>query len=164
MPPVIRPLAHPDAAAVLRLNHESVHHLAPLGDEGYAWFLDHAACAWAAEVDGVVAAFVLVLEPGLAYESANYRWFSERRDDFLYLDRVAVDAPHRRLGVGSAVYDAVEDLADSTGRPVLLEVNARPANEPSLAFHERRGYVEVGTLEHPDGKVVSLRERPPRSR
>ena len=40
--------------------------------------------------------------------------------------------------MGSAIYDAVEALADASERSVLLEVNARPANEPSLAFHDRR--------------------------
>lgn len=161
MAPTIRPLAASDVEAVLRLNHESVHHLAPMDEVAYDWFLRHAACAWAAVADGEVAGFVLVLEPGVPYPSANYRWFSEHRTDFLYLDRVAVDEPHRRRGVGSAIYDAVEALADASERSVLLEVNARPANEPSLAFHDRRGYVEIGTLEHDDGKVVSLRERAP---
>lgn len=157
----VRPLAPLDRDAVLHLNLESVHHLAPMDADEYQWFLDHARCAWAAEVDGEVAGFVLVLEPGLGYESRNYAWFSERHDDFLYLDRVSVGSGFRRVGVGTAIYDAVEALAADLGLPVLLEVNAKPANEPSLAFHRSRGYREVGTLEHPDAKVVSLQVKAP---
>jgi uncharacterized protein len=42
---------------------------------------------------------------------------------------------------------------------MTLEVNLVPRNEASLAFHERRGYAEVGRLgdqEH----LVSLMEKP----
>lgn len=160
----VRPLSPSDQDAVLRLNLESVHHLAPMDADEYHWFLGHARCAWAADVDGEVAGFVLVLDPGLGYESRNYRWFSERHDAFVYLDRVAVGDGFRRAGVGTAIYDAVEALAAELGVPVLLEVNAKPVNEPSLAFHRSRGYQEVGTLEHPDAKVVSLQAKAPLAR
>ncbi len=44
----VRPLAPLDRDAVLHLNLESVHHLAPMDADEYQWFLDHARCAWAA--------------------------------------------------------------------------------------------------------------------
>lgn len=155
----LRPLRPDDAAAVLAINHEVVHHLAPLDAAGYAWFLEHGAASWAAEVDGELAGFVLLLDPGLDYDSANYRWFSERYDAFVYLDRVAIGAGHRRRGVGSALYDAVEEHARQTGRPVLLEVNLDPPNEPSLAFHDGRGYRRVAIFTHPGDKVVQMYEK-----
>jgi predicted GNAT superfamily acetyltransferase len=170
MPVRIRPLTPADVPEVLRLNEASVHHLAPLDAEGAGWFLEHALHAWGAEVAGsaegaALGGFVLVLAPGLDYPSENYRWFAERWDRFHYLDRVVVDAAHRRSGIGTAIYDAVEGAAAAADVPVLLEVNAVPPNEPSLAFHAARGYREVGQLEHPGGKVVSLRawraEAPP---
>jgi predicted GNAT superfamily acetyltransferase len=154
--PIVRPLTPDDAAAVLALNEEVVHKLAPMDEDRYRWFLDRAAMAWAAEVDGELAGFVLVLAPGEDYPSDNYRWFSERYEDFAYLDRVAVAAVHRRRGVGRAIYDAVEAAAAAEGRPVLLEVNVEPPNEASLAFHAARGYERLDELAHPDGKVVRL--------
>ena len=157
MAPEIRPLTSDDATDVLRINEAVVHKLAPMDDDEFHWFVEHAACAWAAEVDGALAGFVLVLEPGSVYESRNYRWFSEHYDDFLYLDRVAIDEQHRRRGIGGAIYDAVESFAAERGLPVLLEVNELPRNDASLAFHEARGYRPVGTLAHDDGaKVVRL--------
>ncbi|MFN8017412.1 MAG: GNAT family N-acetyltransferase [Acidimicrobiales bacterium] len=152
----IRPLASDDAPDVLALNDEVVHKLAPMGADEYAWFLRSSIGAWAAEVDGAFAGFVLLLGPGLAYDSANYRWFSERYGSFVYLDRVAVSAAHRRAGVGRAIYAAVEALAQQRGEPVLLEVNGRPRNDASLAFHATLGYQEVGTLEHPGDKLVTM--------
>ena len=38
---------------------------------------------------------------------------------------------------------------------MTLEVNVDPPNHGSLAFHQRRGYVEVGRLGEP-GHVVGL--------
>ena len=157
MAPLLRPLTSDDAPIVLAINEASVHHLAPLDEAEYGWFLEHAALAWGAEVDGVLAGFVLVLDPGLAYASRNYAWFSERYDAFAYLDRVAIAAAARRRGVGTAIYDAVEADASSRGVPLLLEVNVEPPNHPSLAFHAARGFEEVGTLAHDGGaKVVRL--------
>jgi len=157
MAPTLRPLTPADGPVVLAINEASVHHLAPLEEVEYQWFLDHAALAWGAEVDGELAGFVFVLDPGVEYGSRNYAWFSERYDDFSYLDRVAIDLRARRRGVGTAIYDAVEAHAAERNRPLLLEVNIEPPNHPSLAFHASRGFAEVGTLEHDDGaKVVRL--------
>lgn len=155
----IRPLTLDDAPAVLAINEEIVHHLAPMDEAEYRWFLEVARCAWAAEVDGEVLGFVFVLDPGLPYDSRNYAWFSERFDAFWYLDRVAIDARARRSGLGTAIYDAVEAGAAAAEVPVLLEVNVSPPNEPSLAFHAGRGYEPLGELEHPGGKVVRLYAR-----
>jgi predicted GNAT superfamily acetyltransferase len=159
VPITIRPLTIDDAEQVLALNDAVVHKLAPMDEDRYRWFLDVAACAWAADVDDTFGGFVLVLAPGVAYESANYAWFGEHRSDFLYLDRVAISERFRRRGVGSAIYDAVEARATAELRPVLLEVNREPPNHGSLAFHAARGYLEIGTLRHDDGKVVSLQEK-----
>ncbi len=60
----------------------------------------------------------------------------------------------RRRGLAGFVYDAMEDVARPFGR-MTLEVNVDPPNLGSLAFHERRGYVEVGRLGDP-GHVVGL--------
>jgi predicted GNAT superfamily acetyltransferase len=162
MTATLRPLAPRDAAAVLAINEASVHHLAPMDEAEYRWFLDVAALALGAEVDGEVAGFVLVLDPGVEYASRNYAWFSDHYDSFAYLDRVAIAEGARRRGVGTAIYDAVEAYASDRAVPLLLEVNIQPANEPSLAFHASRGFEEVGTLAHDGGaKVVRLLAKHP---
>ena len=64
---------------------------------------------------------------------------------------------HRGAGVAHAAYDELEQVARPYGR-LVLEVNTDPPNEPSLRFHRRRGYTEVGRLGEP-GHVVSLMSR-----
>ncbi len=137
-----------------------------VGDEtpgALAHIAGESVIALVAEVDGDIGGFCLVLGPGAAYGSMNYRWFAERYDDFVYLDRVAI-APHaQRRGLGRAMYDEVARRAREV-RPsatvFALEVNLRPRNEPSLAFHERLGFAEVGQQETDYGAVVSLMTRP----
>lgn len=124
---------------------------------------DESLIALVAEVDDAIAGFCLVLAPGADYDSMNYRWFSERYDDFVYLDRVAlVPAVHRR-GIGRAMYAEVERLAAErrpSAHDFTLEVNLRPRNDQSLAFHARLGFVEVGQQETDYGALVSLMAKP----
>ena len=70
---------------------------------------------------------------------------------------MVVAPEHRGAGVAHAAYDELEQVARPYGR-MVLEVNADPPNEPSLRFHRRRGYAEVGRLGEP-GHVVSLMSR-----
>ena len=39
---------------------------------------------------------------------------------------------------------------------MVCDVNVRPPNDASLAFHGARGYLEVGRLAHGSEKVVAL--------
>nr|WP_253945397.1 GNAT family N-acetyltransferase [Nocardioides sp. zg-DK7169] len=103
-----------------------------------------------------VAGFVIVFDGGSAYDAENYAWFTERYGEELhYLDRIVFAPRFRRRGLGGFVYDVVERDAAARGR-LTLEVNARPANEPSLAFHAKRGFVEVGQRTYTDGTLVSM--------
>ena len=96
-------------------------------------------------VDDVTGRSTISNLPGRPYDSANYRWFAARYDDFLYLDRVAVGERHRRRGVGGAIYEEMELRARPSGR-MLCEVNLEPPNHPSLAFHSARGSVSPARL------------------
>ncbi len=101
--------------------------------------------------------------PARTYDSLNYLWFSERFDDFVYLDRVAIRPEFRGHGIGRAMYAEVERLAaercpDATR--FTLEVNLRPRNDGSLAFHATLGFVEVGRQETNYGTQVSLMSKP----
>ena len=102
--------------------------------------------------------FVLALPPARAYESLNYRWFGERFDRFLYVDRIVVDGDRRGLGVGRFLYDAVVVETQRRGlERVCCEVNLKPRNEGSLRFHSRYGFLEVGRQPTEEGKKeVSL--------
>jgi predicted GNAT superfamily acetyltransferase len=93
---------------------------------------------------GRIVGFLVGLEgPGLDYASLNYRWFGERYERFLYVDRVVVDPAGQGRGLGRSLYEAFVERAE--GHTALCaEVNIRPRNDGSLAFHDDFGFAPVG--------------------
>jgi len=119
--------------------------------------------ALVAQVDDEIAGFCLVLAPGADYDSMNFRWFSDRYDDFVYLDRIAIPDPFQGRGIGRAMYAEVVERAavlHPSATDFTLEVNLRPRNDQSLAFHARLGFAEVGQQETTYGTLVSLMAKP----
>lgn len=144
-----------DAEAVLALNQTNLDAVGALDEARLARLVGLADQVLVADDDGAVAGFVVLLAPDSAYDSPNYRWFADRGAPFYYLDRVVVTPPHRRRGIGAALYDAAEERATRYGQ-LTLEVYAVPPNEGSLAFHTARGYVEVGRLAQDNGKIAAM--------
>ncbi|MDQ3629379.1 MAG: GNAT family N-acetyltransferase [Actinomycetota bacterium] len=153
--PTLRPYVPGDAGAVLALNQSHPDSVGPLDVRRQAWLVSLADSCLVADVAGELAGFVVTVAPGTAYDSPNYRWFEGTYADFAYLDRVVVAEAHQRRGIGSLIYDAVEERARPRGR-ITLEVYAEPPNVGSLAFHAARGYVEVGRLAQGNGKVAAM--------
>ena len=145
------------------LNEANVPAVGTETAEAFAKLLDLSSIALVATVDGERAGFSISMLAGADYQSMNYRWFIARHDVLVYLDRVAVDAQFKRFGVGRALYAETERLglaATDVGVPFCLEVNLEPRNDESLAFHARLGFSEVGQQRTPNGKLVSMMERP----
>jgi predicted GNAT superfamily acetyltransferase len=152
---MLRPITADDHELVLSWNESHVELLSPLDDDRLRALLGWTDLGCVITEAGRDIGFVLTFASGTSYDSSNYRWFSETYDAFYYLDRVVVDASVRRAGVGSRVYDEIEERARSRAPVMCLEVNLDPPNEPSLEFHRRRGYREVGQGEA-GGHLVSL--------
>jgi predicted GNAT superfamily acetyltransferase len=151
--PALRPITPTDHADVLALNESNLALLSPMDEDRLIALQAVAEAAHVIEVDGAFAGFVITFATGSAYDGENFAWFTERYDDFCYLDRVVIHADFRRRGLASRVYD---ELEPSCGRPLFaLEVNLDPPNEASLAFHRARGYAEVGQRLS-GGHLVSL--------
>lgn len=157
---VLRPITGSDHAAVLAWNEAHVELLAPLSEERLVELLEQGEGA-VIEHEGAAVGFVLTFRAGSAYSSPNYGWFAARHEAFLYLDRVVVDPSVRRTGVATRVYDLIEQRAAQVGPVMCLEVNLDPPNEPSLAFHRNRGYVEVGQQVWSD-HLLTMMEKPVR--
>lgn len=152
---LLREPTRTDWPRLLELNQASVSELSALDEARLRMVLSLAYRSLVVEDEGQVVGFAIAMAPGVPYDSNNYRWFSENFEEFLYLDRVAVAESMRRRGIGAQLYDAMESAAQSFGR-MVCEVNVVPPNETSLAFHESRGYGEIGRLEHNPEKVVAL--------
>jgi predicted GNAT superfamily acetyltransferase len=154
---LIRGFEAGDVAAALALNNDNVPELNELDTSEVARLSTLAEAALVAEVDGAFAGFCWVIAPGKEYGSLNYGWFSRTYDRFLYLDRIAVVPEFRRHGVGRAFYAELVERFRGHWPLLTCEVNLRPRNERSLAFHHSIGFREVGQQDTDGGKkTVSL--------
>lgn len=151
---LIRDLESSDIAAMVEINQENTP---ALGDETRGTMqaiLEWSSMSLGCDIDGELVGFCLVLPPGKPYPSSNYRWFSDRYKDFIYLDRVGFRAAHQGRGFGAALYSEVERR--STSNLFTLEVNLKPLNAGSIRFHQRLGFVEIGQQISTSGKLVSM--------
>lgn len=156
----IRESTAADFSAVLRLNVESEHFTSPLSLPQLQSL--HGRAAYCRVIDSGVGVhgFLLALREGVDYDSPNYRWFAARYDEFLYVDRIVIDADSRGQQLGARLYDDLFAFArrHRLGR-ITCEFDIDPPNEGSRRFHERFGFQEVGRQRVAGGKkVVSLQE------
>ena len=101
-----------------------------------------------------IIGFIICMRENSPYGSENYKFFTKRLKKFLYVDRVAIDEQHRRAGLGQAMYEDIFSQASNENLPVALEVNTQPVNQPSLNFHEKMGFDQVGIRDFDDHSVA----------
>lgn len=154
MTPLIRPYRDADLDAVVEVN-DGAHPAVPITPrDGFATLVRLSTVALVVEDAEGVGGFILAMPPGLDYASENYRWFSERSRDWLYVDRIVLAPRLQGRGVGPRLYDAVFAAARAAGfGEVTCEVNVRPPNPGSMAFHSRLGFREVGRQTTKGGEV-----------
>ena len=150
-PLLVRDATDADHAIVLAMNNAATPNVNALEETAWAWLVAHAAYYRVAEDAAGLAGFILCVPSGLPYWSENYKWFTARYADFLYLDRVVVAERARNRGVGTALYADLHATVAGRWPRVTLEVNLRPPNPGSQRFHERLGYQAVGVRESEGG-------------
>lgn len=156
----IRIATETDFPAILRLNDAEVQQTSPMSLATLTSLVRMSAYSKVATEDGHVAAFLIAIRDGAAYENANYRWFSSRIASFLYVDRVVVGSKFKGRKLGSNLYSDLFTFACLGGIPkITCEYNIDPPNPASRAFHEKFGFAEVGTQWVAGGtKEVTLQE------
>ncbi len=153
----IRHARHADLAAVHAINEAAVPHVNSITLDCFQDFTRSAAYFRVASLGNHVAGYLVAFAPAAHYDSVNFLWFQGRYKNFIYIDRIAVAAHARRHGIASGLYRDMFDFARPRTGLLTCEVNTRPPNAESKAFHERFGFREVGTQETEGGsKTVSL--------
>lgn len=159
--PEIRKMSLADASATVSLNAAVVDVTSPMDVDRFAVLYELSALKLVAEVNSDVVAFVMAMTDGTAYENDNYRWFSARLRDFMYIDRVVVTDACRGLGIGRLLYSRICAASMQAGvRTLCAEINLEPPNRVSLRFHEKSGFVQIGTRVLGNGKRVSMQACP----
>jgi uncharacterized protein len=155
---LVRDVQPHELDAILALNNAAGSTILPLDGVGIARLAGHASYLRLAEVDGQIAGFLLALREGASYESPNYRWFSERYPEFVYIDRIVIARSFRRLGLGRVFYADVTSFAEARVPVLTCEVFLEPRDDISVLFHGTYGFQEVGqqTMTHVNRRVALL--------
>jgi predicted GNAT superfamily acetyltransferase len=145
-----------DPEILLTTNNAAVPDVNELTNQKAGWLIAHARLTRVATLDGRVAGVIVVLSDTAELNSEYFRWFTARYENFIYIDRVIVAAPTRRLGVATMLYSEVDQIASKDRLAVASDVYCDPPNAASIAFHQKMGYGEVGQQFSPaEGKTVS---------
>jgi uncharacterized protein len=132
------------SSALLRLNNDHAEELSTLTATRWAELMDNAFLACRVADDALLIAF----DQDAHYDSPNFLWFRQRLSRFVYIDRVVVSPRRRGQGVARALYEHLFQRAAAADHDrVVCEVNARPPNPASDAFHQALGFAEIGAAE-----------------
>jgi uncharacterized protein len=146
----ITPLDHPNT--LLEINNAAVPDIGVLNPVKAQWLVEHLMMPGLVLLDGQTAGIIVVLNEHCGYDSDYYRWFTDRYENFLYIDRIVVAAWARGKGVAKQIYQMVEQTAQEYELAIVADVYSEPPNVPSLKFHEAMGYKIIGTAYMADQK------------
>lgn len=150
--------AQPLGKTLLALNNAHAAQLSWLEPERLEYLIGQA---FLARRIGNLDAFMLAFDQGAEYDSPNFLWFHARYPRFVYVDRIVVASTARGRGCARRLYqDLFEHAAKAGHDRVVCEVNSRPPNPESDAFHAALGFAEVGSASiHQGSKTVRYLSR-----
>ena len=144
---------------IVKMNQEALPAVSSVNINDMNHFLTILDYFRSLKIEEKLVGFLIALTPGKEYYSVNYKWFEKRFDSFMYVDRIVIDPSYQGNGLGKAFYNDLVDFSNNKTDRITCEVNIRPKNEGSMIFHEKYGFVQVGTQTTENGKKeVSLME------
>ena len=144
---------------IVKMNQEALPAVSSVNINDMNHFLTIVDYFCTLKIEKKLVGFLIALTPGKEYHSINYKWFEKRFDSFMYVDRIVIDPSYQGNGLGKAFYNNLADFSNNKTDRITCEVNIRPKNEGSMIFHEKYGFVQVGTQTTENGKKeVSLME------
>nr|WP_319383407.1 GNAT family N-acetyltransferase [uncultured Roseibium sp.] len=159
-PAMIRPFEPGDLGALLSLNNAAVPAVNELGAEELLDLISQSLLCLVALKKDTPVGMLLCFGEGADYASPNYRWLSDRFEQFAYTDRIFVDDTLRGQKIGDALYSSLFERMRGTGRCFTCEVNERPPNPGSMRFHAGLGFVEIGRADNGATSVIYMRRDP----
>jgi predicted GNAT superfamily acetyltransferase len=141
------------AEAMLALNNAHAQELSWLEPGRLAHLIEQALLVWRiGQLDG----FMIAMNQDAQYDSPNFLWFRSRYARFVYVDRIVIAAPARGRGYARRLYQDLFTYAVAVG----CEVNSRPPNPVSDAFHAALGFAVVGQASvYDDSRTVRYLSR-----
>ena len=141
-----------DLDYIISLNENSLPAVSSLGILRVKYFLEFSSYFKIIRDNDLPIGFLIGLMPGKDYSSENYIWVNERYDSFIYVDRIVIDEKYRNIGIGSYLYTHLVKTYYGKVENIICEVNILPYNKPSINFHKKYGFKEIGQKDTENGK------------
>ena len=141
---IIRDVREHELDSVLAMNNAAGVGILPMDAAKVRFFWENADYFRVAEVDRLIAGFLIAVSHDAAHDSSNFLWFRERYEKFLYIDRIVIASARRSVGVGRVFYGDVQSFAEVRYPHLAAEVFIENDNHPALIFHGSFGFREVG--------------------
>lgn len=153
----VRNMVIKDFDSILEINQESIPNVFELDANEFSHLLELCEYSRVVEIQNETVGYIFVLGKSLKYDEREYNWFCENViDEFLYIDQVAIGGKWKGMGCGKLLYNDLENYAVRNQINTLVcEVNYKPLNQGSMAFHQRLGFDELSQIEA-RGIYVSL--------
>jgi predicted GNAT superfamily acetyltransferase len=136
------------------LNQENTPEVGSIDDiESFGKLIGLSSTSLLVEYKDQIIGFIICFRENSIYGSENYKFFNNKKNKFIYIDRVVIKTGFRRMGFGTHIYRLLDELASKNLLPICCEVNSFPKNEISLNFHTKIGFVEVGKRDFHDHSV-----------
>ena len=127
------------------INQEHAHYLTDLKNKTELSKLIELSDFFLYVLDDInVLGFMMCFREKSKHLSLNYKYFNDRKEKFLYVDRIAIRSDNGRKGFGSLLYKELFKIAALSNLSVCCEVYTRPMNTTSLKFHYKNGFKSVG--------------------
>ncbi|QHJ10309.1 hypothetical protein FX988_00521 [Paraglaciecola mesophila] len=153
----VRDATEYDFRRVVELNLAEVAHTSAMNMADVARLHSLSAYHRVLVVEESVAGFLLVMGPNSDYINDNYVWFKHHLANYMYIDRIVLDARYQGRQLGSVLYQDLFTWSKAKGvYHVVCEYNLEPLNQPSAKFHQRLGFKQLGYQWLPLNKSSSL--------
>jgi len=136
------------------LNQQNTPEVGSIDDiESFRKLFELSSTSLLAEYKDQIIGFIICFRENSIYASENYKFFNNKKDRFIYIDRVVIKSGFRRMGFGTRIYRLLDELASIDLLPICCEVNSFPKNDISINFHTKSGFAEVGERDFHDHSV-----------
>ena len=133
-----------DLKSILFLNQDSIPAVSSSNLEMMKHFLIICDYFKICTINGEIIGFLNALLPSKNYKSEHYKWFNNRYESFIYVDRIIFNKTYQNQGYGTVFYDDLINSIENKPLDIACEINTIPYNKQSIRFHKKYGFKEVG--------------------
>jgi uncharacterized protein len=149
----IRDVREHELDSVLAMNNAAGPGVLAMDTARIRYFWENADYFRVAEVDGLLAGFLIGVSQSANHDSSNFLWFRERYEQFIYIDRIVIASARRSAGVGRVFYADIHSFSEARAPYLAAEVFIESNNHPALLFHGSFGFREVGQHLMPNTEI-----------